>query len=236
LCLLLLFALLLQDPSLVPGYDGSLLGLSVDLTNRFLPAFDTPTGIPLSWVNLRHVREGPCLPVEGSRVSIWQPAMGVVISCGIALACPPARPPAGAMPASHSPPFFPRVQGQIPGDVRSTCTACAGTLLLEFGVLSRLTGNATYEALARHAVEAIYGMRSARGLVGNTLDCDSGEWVRTDAGVGAGVDSFYEYLLKVCVCVLKGRMRWQGACVCFCFFFWCVRWHQWRRWLCRCVL
>ena len=45
-----------QDASLVPGYDGSLLRLSVDLTDRFLPAFETPTGIPLSWVNLRHVR------------------------------------------------------------------------------------------------------------------------------------------------------------------------------------
>ena len=87
----------------MPGYDGSLLGLSVDLTNRFLPAFDTPTGIPLSWVNLRHVREGPCLPVEGSRVSIWQPAMGVVISCGIALASPPAcrNRPAGKLAGLH---------------------------------------------------------------------------------------------------------------------------------------
>lgn len=43
--------------------------------------------------------------------------------------------------------------------MRSTCTACAGTLLLEFGVLTRLTGNATYEAKARHAVEAIFKMR-----------------------------------------------------------------------------
>lgn len=40
-------------------------------------------------------------------------------------------------------------------------------------------------------------MRSGRGLLGNTLDCDSGAWVRLDAGVGAGVDSYYEYLLKV---------------------------------------
>ncbi|KAL4439416.1 hypothetical protein ABPG77_008745 [Micractinium sp. CCAP 211/92] len=132
--------LLEQDPGLVPGYDGSLLRLAVDLTDRFMPAFDTPTRIPLSWVNLR--------------------------------------------------------KGQIPGDVRATCTACAGTLLLEFGVLSRLTGEPRYEAAARGAVEAIFGMRSPRGLVGNTLDCDSGQWVRTDAGVGAGVDSFYEYLLK----------------------------------------
>ena len=45
------------------------------------------------------------------------------------------------------------LQGQVKGDTRITCTACAGTLLLEFGVLSRLTGNATYEQKARHAVE-----------------------------------------------------------------------------------
>lgn len=45
----------LQDPTLVPGYDGSLLRLAVDLTDRLLPAFDTPTGVPLSWVNLRKV-------------------------------------------------------------------------------------------------------------------------------------------------------------------------------------
>jgi hypothetical protein len=40
-------------------------------------------------------------------------------------------------------------------------------------------------------------MRSSRGLVGNTLDVDKGSWKRLDAGVGAGVDSYYEYLLKV---------------------------------------
>lgn len=104
-----------------------------------------------------------------------------------------------------------RPQGQIPGDVRSTCVACAGTLLLEFGVLTRLTGNATYEAKARHAVETIYAMRSTRGLVGNTLSCDSGQWERTDAGVGAGVDSFYEYLLKASVAALEHWRRCGGV-------------------------
>jgi Glycosyl hydrolase family 47 len=36
-----------------------------------------------------------------------------------------------------------------------------------------------------------------RRLPGNTLDCDSGHWVRLDSGIGAGADSYYEYLLKV---------------------------------------
>ena len=42
-------------------------------------------------------------------------------------------------------------------------------------------------------------MRSPRtGLVGNTLHVDSRRWVRYDSSIGAGIDSYYEYLLKVC--------------------------------------
>ena len=37
------------------GYDGGLLRAAVDLADRLMPAFDTPTRIPLSWVNLRRV-------------------------------------------------------------------------------------------------------------------------------------------------------------------------------------
>lgn len=60
---------------------------------------------------------------------------------------------------------------------------------------------------------------SPRGLVGNTLSCDSGEWERTDAGVGAGVDSFYEYLLKVSqadssVALTPWCCTWQGCAPC----------------------
>lgn len=47
-----------------------------------------------------------------------------------------------------------------------------------------------------HGVRA--GIRStATGLVGNTLNVDSLSWERLDASIGAGSDSFYEYLLKV---------------------------------------
>lgn len=41
-------------------------------------------------------------------------------------------------------------------------------------------------------------MRSSKtGLLGNTLNVDDLQWVRFDASIGAGTDSFYEYLLKV---------------------------------------
>uniref|UniRef100_A0A672LGA1 alpha-1,2-Mannosidase n=1 Tax=Sinocyclocheilus grahami TaxID=75366 RepID=A0A672LGA1_SINGR len=33
-------------------------------------------------------------------------------------------------------------------------------------------------------------------LVGTTINIHSGEWVRRDSGVGAGIDSYYEYLMK----------------------------------------
>ena len=40
-------------------------------------------------------------------------------------------------------------------------------------------------------------MRSEKtGLLGNTLNVDNLQWVRFDASIGAGADSFYEYMLK----------------------------------------
>jgi hypothetical protein len=130
-----------RSPHAVPGYGGGLLAAAVDLADRLAPAFDTPTGIPTSWVNL--------------------------------------------------------ARGPVPGDTRITCTACAGTLTLEFAALSALTGNATYGRLATRAAAALAAAASpATGLVGNTLSVDTAAWTRRDAGVGAGVDSYVEYLLK----------------------------------------
>lgn len=81
-----------------------------------------------------------------------------------------------------------------------TCTACAGTHLLEFAALSRLTGNHTYEMKARNAMEAIWNYRESKNdLVGTTINVHSGQWNRKDSGVGAGIDSYYEYCLKAYV-------------------------------------
>ncbi|XP_076330874.1 ER degradation-enhancing alpha-mannosidase-like protein 1 [Tachypleus tridentatus] len=78
-----------------------------------------------------------------------------------------------------------------------TCTAGAGSLLLEFGMLSRLLGDPVYEGVARRASNAIWELRSkSTGLVGNVIDVNTGEWVGKMSGVGAGIDSYYEYLLK----------------------------------------
>ncbi len=47
--------LLDRDPSLVPSYDGLLLHLAVDLADRMLSAFDTPSGLPAPWAHLQGV-------------------------------------------------------------------------------------------------------------------------------------------------------------------------------------
>ena len=54
-------------------------------------------------------------------------------------------------------------------------------------------------------------------LVGNTLDVDTLQWVRHDASVGAGIDSFYEYLLKVrasCQSQDRHSLDWHSTIMC----------------------
>jgi mannosidase alpha-like ER degradation enhancer 2 len=71
-----------------------------------------------------------------------------------------------------------------------------GTLLLEFGILSRHTGDPVYLMKARKAIEALFVRRSGIGLVGTWLDITSGAWSDTTSHVGGAIDSYYEYLLK----------------------------------------
>lgn len=89
-----------------------------------------------------------------------------------------------------------------------TCTAGVGTFILEFGTLSRLTGNPHYERVALKALKALWKYRSTLGLVGNHINIENGlnvflyiililgAWTATDSGIGAGVDSYFEYLAK----------------------------------------
>ena len=63
------------------------------------------------------------------------------------------------------------LQTGIPHDsVNETCTAGAGTLLLEFGLLSRLLGDPVYEGFARRAINQLWSLRSnVTGLFGVPL-------------------------------------------------------------------
>ncbi|XP_020672599.1 alpha-mannosidase I MNS5 isoform X2 [Dendrobium catenatum] len=121
-------------------YQNQLLDLAEDLGRRFLRAFDTPTGLPYAWINLKY--------------------------------------------------------GVVENETTETSTSGCGSLILEMGALSRLTGNPRYENAARHALQKLWSMRSSLNLLGTTLDVVTGEWIEYSSGIGAGVDSFYEYLLK----------------------------------------
>ncbi|XP_017054662.1 ER degradation-enhancing alpha-mannosidase-like protein 2 [Drosophila ficusphila] len=85
------------------------------------------------------------------------------------------------------------------GETSVTCTAGVGTFLIEFGTLSRLTGNSIYEEVAMQAIHALWAYRSHIGLFGNHIDVQSGRWTALDSGIGAGVDSLFEYLVKASI-------------------------------------
>ncbi|KAK1942118.1 ER degradation-enhancing alpha-mannosidase-like protein 3 [Phytophthora citrophthora] len=133
-------------------YSGELLALALDLGNRLLPAFETPTGMPVHRINLRR----------------------------------------GVLPKDRA--------------AKLTCPAAAGSLLVEMAYLSRLTGDERFEQRAKEAVVAIWDRRSDLDLLGSAIDVASGQWVHSHGGIGAGLDSFFEYLLKYHL--ISGDSQW----------------------------
>ena len=71
-----------------------------------------------------------------------------------------------------------------------------GTLLIEFGTLSKLTNKPIYYEKAKRALVETYKRRSEIGLVGTNINVETGKWTNTDSHVSAEIDSYYEYLLK----------------------------------------
>jgi mannosidase alpha-like ER degradation enhancer 2 len=118
--------------------DKRFLNLAVDLANRLMPAFNSPTGMPYRYVNLK---------TGVTSDSISNPAE-------------------------------------------------IGTLILEWGTLSKFTGNNIYYQKAKRALEEIYKRRSRIGLVGTFINVNTGEWSNTDSHISGAIDSYYEYLLK----------------------------------------
>jgi len=118
--------------------DQTLLALTVDLTDRLLPAFTkSPTGMPYQFVNLH----------------------------------------TGAV-SGNTPPL-----------------AEIGTNILEFGVLSNITGDPKYFQAAKNAYRAAIAQRSSLNLMGTFLNVETGQWAdSTDQAPNPPVDSFYEYL------------------------------------------
>ena len=121
--------------------DKRLLALADDLGTRLLPVFNSSTGMPYRFVNLKTGKTSD--PVSN-----------------------PAE---------------------------------TGTLLIEFGTLSKLTGKPLYYEKAKQALGETYKRRSPIGLVGENINVETGKWTNTDSHVSGGIDSYYEYLLKCAV-------------------------------------
>lgn len=110
------------------------------------------------------------------------------------------------LPAFDTPTGLPKPRinlrtGHCPPPYTSNA-AEAGSLTLEFGLLSRLTGDWRFDTVARRAAYQVFALRDRHtGLIGMTLDPMDARWVTAHrmTGVGAHADSFYEYALKYAV-------------------------------------
>lgn len=93
-----------------------------------------------------------------------------------------------------------------------------GTLQMEFGYLSQLTGKAVYDTKATRAWEVLKDARkrsihsrneASSGLFPNTVNTATGSFVGGGSiSMGAVSDSFYEYLLKYFI--LSGGTRFEA--------------------------
>ena len=121
--------------------DKRLLNLAEDLGTRLLPVFNSPTGMPYRFVNLK--------------------------------------------------------TGAVKGEISNP--AETGTLLIEYGTLSKLTQKPVFFEKAKRALVETYKRRSPLGLVGRAINVETGKWTNTDSYVGSEIDSYYEYLLKCAI-------------------------------------
>ncbi len=85
--------------------------------------------------------------------------------------------------------------GKTTGNVSNP--AEIGTLILEFGTLSKLTHKPVFFDTAKKALVALYDRRSpATNLVGEEINVDTGAWVSKTSHIGGGIDSYYDNSLK----------------------------------------
>ncbi|HRI05130.1 MAG TPA: glycoside hydrolase family 47 protein [Pyrinomonadaceae bacterium] len=101
--------------------------------------------------------------------------------------------------------------GKTSGEISNP--AETGTLLIEFGTLSKLTGKPVYYEKAKRALVETYNRRSPIGLVGTNINVETGKWTNTDSHLSAEIDSYYEYLLKCSILFgdLDCRNMWEDS-------------------------
>lgn len=87
--------------------------------------------------------------------------------------------------------------GKVKGEISNP--AETGTLLIEFGTLSKLTNKPVFYEKAKRALVETYNRRTPIGLVGTNINVETGKWTNTDSHISAEIDSYYEYLLKCAI-------------------------------------
>lgn len=88
------------------------------------------------------------------------------------------------------------------------CTAGATTPYLEFSLLLRLTGDPRFENLTNKTFWKLWSTRLELGLLPMTIDPTRNKWLDVVTGVGALIDSFYEYSAKASI-VLQDSKLWD---------------------------
>lgn len=76
------------------------------------------------------------------------------------------------------------------------CTSGVTSLIVEFSLLSRLTGDPVFEDITRHTFLRVWYSRSALNLLPMTIRPLPFGFTDRVTGIGASIDSFYEYALK----------------------------------------
>jgi len=71
-----------------------------------------------------------------------------------------------------------------------------GTLMMEFGKLSKLTNDPKYYDAAKKGMMTVYNSRSPLNLIGEQIDVQTGKWVSTQSHISGYIDSYFEYLYK----------------------------------------
>ncbi|TDL22866.1 seven-hairpin glycosidase [Rickenella mellea] len=81
--------------------------------------------------------------------------------------------------------------------IQTSNIAEAGTITLEWSMLSKLTGNDTYRQLAEKSVRQIASLTDPLpGLAAQGIDPSTGQFVGGYVTWGGGSDSYFEYLIK----------------------------------------
>lgn len=88
------------------------------------------------------------------------------------------------------------------------CTAGAITPVLELSLLSRLTGDPEFEHYTEMTFWRLWSSKLSLNMLPMTIDPIANKWKDAVTGIGASVDSFYEYCVKASI-VLDDPDMWK---------------------------